>query len=179
MAFRDDFGDPVAANQFGQHIGIAEDKLAEMERIPSYIDGLKRGDGLTQEVMDIWAVRWGEGWQVVWEQLKEARAIVAKRGRDVSAFDEARAAAGDIYINVASGKATRIGNEVHVQWRNNSTQPARDAIEALRKAMPEVVVQQAPVNVDLAPSSSKLFEIGVALGVMGFAAYILYRIFIG
>jgi hypothetical protein len=177
VAFRDDFGDPVAANRFAQHVGIAEDLLEQIERIPRAIEALPRGDGLTQETMDTFAQRWAKGWQDVWDQLHEARGVVAQRGRDTAGYDAAREAAGDIYVDVASGKVTRIGNEVHFSWKAASTQSARHAIAALRTAMPEVVVtKQAPVDVDLEPTSNKLFVIAGALGVLGVFAYLVYRV---
>ena len=87
----------------------------------------------------------------VWEQLQEARALVAAKQRDVTGYDAAREAAGDIYLP-ASGKAIQLGNAVKISWRNASTKPAHDAIAALKAAMPEVVVvAQAPIEVDLTP----------------------------
>lgn len=178
MAFRDNLDDPAAANRFAQHVGIAEDALEEIERIPRYIDEIPRdqGDGLSQEVMDIWMRRWATGWQNVWEQLREARAIVAQKGRDTTGFDAALAAAGDLYLDVASGKAVRAGNEVHVTWRNNSTVPAHQAIAALRAAMPEVVVvKQAPIAVDLAPTSNKVLYVAGGVAAVALVGYLLYR----
>lgn len=183
MAFRDDFGGQATANQFSQHVGVAEDFLDRIEGIPRRLDGLERGDGITQELMDHFAREWAKGWQDAWDQLQQARDLVAKKGRDTSGYDAARAAAGDIYVDVAVGKAVRAAGEVHVSWRNVPTTTAREAIAALRAAMPEVVVvKHPPLEVDLSPTSHKL--VGIVQALLGFAVlgaigYGLYRLATG
>ena len=179
--FRDNFEDPAVANRFGQHIGIAEDLLEEIARIPKYIEDLGKqdradGTGLTQEVVDIWVRKWSDGWQNCWEQLTQARDLVEKRGRDVSGFDAARTAAGNIFIGAASGRAVRGLGEVHVTWQNVSTQTARDAIASLRAAMPEVVItKQAPLDVNLEPSGNKVVYFLAAAAPLLLIAYLIYR----
>lgn len=176
MAFRDGAFDPAAASRFGQHIGIAEDALEGIEKIPAMIEALPDGTGLTQEVMDIWSRRWAAGWQAVWEQLRDARAIVVQHGRDISVFDAATSAAGNTYdIDVATGKARQVPGAVQVSWQNTSTKPARDAIAALRAAMPEVVVvKHAPLEVDLEPAGNKALLIAGGVGVLGLIVYLIY-----
>lgn len=170
-AFRDNFVNEPA---FAQHIGVAEDLLDEIERIPARIEA---AESMTQEVLDHLARNWAEGWQNTWEQLQEARAIVVARGRDVSAYDAARADAGDLFLDVAGGKAVHLYKETHFTWKNQSTRPARTAIAALRAAMPEVIVtKQAPVDVDLSMSRGKLLQIVGVVAGLAVVMYVLYRV---
>jgi hypothetical protein len=182
--FRDDFGDPAAANQLGQHIGIAEDQLVMIEALPARLEQVRDGRGMTNELMGLLARQWAQGWERAWQQLEEARALVAQRGRDVKAFDAARAAAGDIWNDVAKGRAVAAGNSVHWTWENVSTQPARDAIAALRMAVPEVVVvQPAPLDasaMDLSPTSHKVvqaLQVVGGLALAGFVIWVLMHLF--
>ena len=180
-AFRDDFGEPGAANQFSQHIAVAEDQLDMIEALPRRLEAITDGRGLTNELLAHLAREWALGWERAWTQLEEARALVMRRGRDVSAFDAARTEAGDIWNDVAKGKAAAIGNTVHMTWQNVSTRPARQAVAALRAAMPEVVVvKQAPIEVDLRPGSHKVVEmlqIAGGIAVVGLVIYLVYRAF--
>lgn len=181
--FRDDFGDPAAANQLGQHIGIAEDQLANIEALPARLEQITDGRGLTNELLGMLALQWAQGWERAWQQLEEARALVAARGRDVTAFDAARTAAGDIWNDVAKGRAVSDGTHVHWKWQNVSTKPARDAIAALRLAVPEVVVSEpAPMpDVDLSPSSHKVvaaLQVLGGLAIAGLAVYVVLHLFI-
>lgn len=180
--FRDDFGDPAAANQLGQHIGIAEDQLAMIEALPARLHQIRDGRGMTNELLALLAREWAQGWERCWQQLEEARELVARRGRDVKAFDTARAAAGDIWNDVAKGRAVGDGTRVHWSWENVATQPARDAIAALRMAVPEVVVvTAAPVeNVDLSPGSHKVvqaLQIAGGLAIVGLVIWVLAHLF--
>ncbi len=63
-----------------------------------------------------------------------------------------------------------------MSWRNTSTKPARNAIAALRAAMPDVVVvKHAPIEVDLEPTGNKVLVIGGVVGVLALIAYLIYR----
>ena len=180
--FRDDFGDPAAANQLGQHIGIAEDQLAMIEALPARLEQIRDGRGMTNELLALLAREWAQGWERTWQQLEEARTLVVARGRDVRGFDAARTAAGDIWNDVAKGRAVAAGNSVQWTWQNVSTEPARDAIAALRTAVPEVVaVQTAPIDVDLSPSSHKVVaaaQIVGGLAILAGAVYVLLHLFV-
>ncbi len=119
---------------------------------------------------------WSKGWQACWDHLQQARDVVAKRGRDVSGFDCARAAVGNVFTDAASGKAACGLAEVTVTWRNAPTERATDAIAALRAAMPDVVVtKQAPLEVELAPSSNKVLVILAVIAGLALATYLIYR----
>jgi hypothetical protein len=175
-----DVGDPAADSRFAQHIGIAEDALEDVEKVATFVRQFLEGglaEGITQETLDAWGRRFRQGWESTWDQLKEARKIAVAKGRDVAEFDLALALAGDLYLGVAEGTAVEVGNRVHLKWKNVSTQPARDAIAALRAAMPEVVVvKQAPVEVDLAPSSNKAIVIAIVVGIVALLGYFIYRV---
>ncbi len=174
MVFRD--GDHVGAAQFGQHVAVAEDILDTIETIPQRI--ASADEGVSQEVMDVWAREMAMGWENVWTQLQEARAIVVARGREVGAFDAARTRAGDIWNDVAVGKSVTVGNEVHMKWRSVPTSTAREAIAALRAAMPEVVVmKQAPIDVDLRGTGSKVLDAAYVVGGIAVALAIVYFIY--
>jgi hypothetical protein len=74
---------------------------------------------------------------------------------------------------------------VHWTWENVSTQPARDAIAALRMAVPElVVVQPPPVDasaMDLSPASHKVvqaLQIVGGLAILGLAIWVLLHLFL-
>ena len=138
MVFREGPIDGVSANLFSTHIGIANDAIERIEALAQRIATIDAA--ANQATMDSLAHSWSKGWQDVWDQLGEARAIVVRFGRDVSKFDEARAAAGDIYLDAASGRAVRDGRYTHITWKNKSTGYARLAIAALSAVMPEVVV---------------------------------------
>ena len=172
-------GDSQSAYEFSQHLGVAEDQLEQIEAIPRRIEALKSGTGVTQALMDGLALQYAKGWEALWDQLQAAREVCHKLGRDVSAYDAARAAAADIYVDVAKGSAFKLGNRVEIKWRNRPTTSAHAAIEALRTAMPEVVVvKQAPIDVDLRPSSHKVVELVqvlIGLGVLLAIAYAIYR----
>jgi len=175
-AFRDQL-DPGVSMRFTQHIGIAEHWLEEIEKIPAHVDSLERGDGITQAVMDTWARKWAKGWEDCWDQLREARGIVASQGRDTSAFDAAFASAGDIYLETAQGKATRVDRTVYITWQNTPTTSAHTAISALRAAMPEIVAtKHVEEHVDLQSSSSKVLGIVVGVVAILVAVFLVYKI---
>jgi hypothetical protein len=149
MVFREGPLDGVSANLFSTHVGIANDALVRIEELTQRIARL---DGaVAQDAVDRWAHEWSKSWQDAWDQLGEARAIVVRLGRDVSRFDEARAAAGDVYLDAASGRAVSVGRTTHVSWQNRSTTSARLAVAALCAVMPEVVV----VGVQPVPAAPK------------------------
>lgn len=171
--------DPKSAHEFSQHLGVAEDQLAQVEEMLKRIDALNSGTGAPQIAMDELALAYSKGWEALWEQLQSARELCRKSGRDLRAYDAARTAAADIYVDVAKVTARHLGDRVQIKWQSRSTLPAHAAIAALRAAMPEVVVvKQAPIDVDLRPSSHKVVEVIKVL--LGFAvlvaiAYVIYR----
>jgi len=173
---------PGSANVFATHIGLARDALAQVERIPALVANLKTGKGVDQGLMDMYVHEFSKRWETVWDQLQQARQIAANTHRDVSAFDAARAAAGDIYLP-AEGKTISTYDQVHINWRSASTQPAHDAIAALMAAMPEVdVVEEAPIEADLRSSGRKFIDgltVAFSFGVVALVVYGLYRAFTG
>ncbi|HEU0030197.1 MAG TPA: hypothetical protein VFQ53_06185 [Kofleriaceae bacterium] len=123
--------------QFAQHIGIARSLLEQYVTIPTRLAAVRRDDveQLAQEARIAW-----EG---VWEQLAQARAIVADLGRDVSAYDAARASAGDVFHAVKVDATWDPGGRSSITLSAAPTAPAEHAIAALVAAMPEHVVSEA------------------------------------
>ncbi|MEO8841906.1 MAG: hypothetical protein ABI704_10075 [Kofleriaceae bacterium] len=144
---------------------------------------LKTSKGVNQHLIDAFVNAFARSWETVWDQLKEARAIVAARHRDASAYDAARTAAGDIYLPATGTALDQMDRTVKITWCSASTKPAHDAIAALKAAMPEVViVEQAPIQVDLRSSSKKLVDAAAVVGTLGvvlLVVYGLYRAFKG
>lgn len=149
MVFREGPIDGASARLFATHVGIAIDALDRIEVLTRRVSTLDGGVG--QDTMDHWAYEWSKNWQDAWDQLGEARAIAARVGRDVSRYDEARAAAGDIYVDVASGRALTVARVTHMTWQNRSTLPAKRAIAAFRSAMPKVII--------VAPDTPRVVEV--------------------
>ncbi len=166
------------AHAFSQHLGVAEDTLEHVESIPRRLEALANGP-VTQPLLDGLAQQFAQGWETVWDQLQSARDVCRRMGRDVTAYDTARAAVGDIYVDVAQGRAVTLGNRVEVTWKNVPTSTARAAIAALRAAVPEVVVvKQAPLDVDLRSTGAKaLTGLYALLGVVALfsAIYAIFR----
>lgn len=75
----------------------------------------------------------GEAWGNLWVQIEEARAIVARLGRDLGPFEAERVRAGNPYL-IAAGM-TRVDQGMLAA--------TTAAIAALRAAVPEVVIPVA------------------------------------
>ncbi|HEY4178425.1 MAG TPA: hypothetical protein VGM90_16375 [Kofleriaceae bacterium] len=73
-------------------------------------------------------------WRDLWEQLDQARGVIIQLGRDSALFDAARVRAGDPLL-VAGGV---------VPLSEPMREAARDAITALRAAVPEIVIPEPP-----------------------------------
>jgi hypothetical protein len=144
-AYRGDHRPLVA---FAQHVGVAEELLGQFKGIPDRLDG----EQVTQDVLDLLKAEARVAWEGLWDHLGQAREIARSIGRDVGAYDEARRIAGDIWlraIDVDIGPWQRTfsgGRSRAITWRNAPTEPATDAIEALRAVVPEaaVLVASAP-----------------------------------
>jgi len=124
MAYREEDRSELAA--FKQHIEIAETLLGVNADLSEQLVSDTDDDGELRRAR-------GETWGNLWEQLVQARTIVARLGRDVGPFDAERARAGNPY-HVAAGMA-RIEEPMRVA--------TRAAIDALRVAIPEVVIPVA------------------------------------
>lgn len=170
--------DPGVAMRFRAHIGVAEGELERIESIPARLDALPSGDGISQSLMEELALDWAKGWENAWTQLAEARAVVVAAGRDTSAYDAARAAAGDIYLHTAKGTAVRLGNSVQLTWRNGGTRTARDASAALRTAMSDVPFepQAPPIQFDLRSSGAQTLQYVLYAAGALLATYLVFRL---
>ena len=121
-----------ALTAFEKHISIAEallNTIAEIsDRLVTYNDTeLKRSRG--------------DAWSDLWEKLQQARSITLRLGRDVTAFDAICARLQDPYM-----VAAQLG-PIREEMRSS----AIEAIEALRLAVPEVVI---PSSLKMAPTAA-------------------------
>ena len=85
--------DPRVSAAFGQHLGIATALLEQFTQLPQRMGGA-RPDEIRELEQEARAT-----WENLWEQLGQARAIAKALGRNVDAYDVARAAAGDIWLH--------------------------------------------------------------------------------
>lgn len=141
---------------FAQHVGIAEGCLEDLGPL------LRRFEASLPMALEInlseLELQIGTAWEAVWNQLDQARALAAKHGRDVAAFDRARAEVRDRSVGaVRSRVAYRAPTEFPrgQQLVFSASGPAivyylpeaplaRTAAAALRTAVPEVVIPEAP-----------------------------------
>lgn len=135
-AYRDDH---TALRDVAQHLGIAAELLRQFEWIP------RRVTGTTREDLDQLAYEARVAWEGLWDQLGQARALARGLGRNVAAYDRARAAAADIWLAACElkvGGSERVlgGYRYTIVWKHAPVQPAREAITALRRAVPEAGV---------------------------------------
>jgi hypothetical protein len=129
--------------EFEQHMGLAIELLEQFEQMPKRVVGAS-----IQELHDLEREAC-QAWENLWDQLRQARAIATSLGRDTRAYDTARAAAGDIWLNAADVKVgawqySGHGETRTITWHTASTAPAKSAIRVLRAAVPEVVVHRSP-----------------------------------
>jgi hypothetical protein len=151
-AYRDD---PAGLRDLGQHLSIATALLEQFTAVPAR---LARGGELREDVSRDARVAW-EG---LWEQLDQARALALGLGRNVAAYDRARAAAANIWLGAAEvrqGPTERVlgGYRQTYVWKHAPTRPAIDAIVALRRAVPEAApplpLKQARVDLRIRPGN--------------------------
>jgi hypothetical protein len=136
--------DPQIYTEFAQHLGLAIELLDQFEQMPKRVPGASIHElhELEREAC--------QAWENLWDQLRQARALATSMGRDTSAYDTARGAAGDIWLTAADVK---IGAWQHhgrgqtrtITWRTVPTAPAKTAIKLLRAAVPEFVVHRSPL----------------------------------
>lgn len=148
-AFRDQ--DRSELEVFKKHVEIAESLLDAIGEMTQYIFN----------VSELRRMR-GESWRDLWEQLDQARVIVEHLGRPIEAFDSERARAGDPY-HVGAGI---------MPITQSMERATRAAIDALRTAVPEIVIPKPRTNdahahpapfetgaVEPSPPSSSLFSV--------------------
>ncbi|MBA3397391.1 MAG: hypothetical protein H0T89_32495 [Deltaproteobacteria bacterium] len=120
MAYRES-ADTSELAAFANHISIAETLLnVNLELLEQL--GLQEEAELRRAYL--------QSWGDLWEQLDQARAIVVRLARDVSAYQVARARAGDPYL-VAAGM---------IRINEAMREATVTAIATLRACVPEVVV---------------------------------------
>ncbi len=134
-AFRDQ--DRSELEDFKKHVEIAESLLDAIAEMTEYI----------ADASELRRMR-GESWRDLWEQLDQARSILARLGRSTDAFDRERAKAGNAY-HVGAG-ITPIKQPME---RATSA-----AIDALRAAVPEIVISAPRADAHLPPSDTGIVE---------------------
>ncbi len=166
--YRDDHR-PI--QQFAQHIGVAEELLAQFESVPR-----RFANDISQDSLEQLKGEAHGAWEGVWEHLRHANEIVRAMGRSASGYAGARAMAGDIYVGAID---VRVGPWEHgyggkrrtISWRNAPTQPA---VDALRAAVPEVVViRTVAPQVDLR-SHGWLLDWWAGLVLLGIAGVVIW-----
>jgi hypothetical protein len=155
--------DPRLLADIGAHLGLATALLDQFVAIPKRMSSTKREElrALEQEARTAW-----EG---LWDQLGQARELVRTLGRDISAYDVARRAAGDIWLDAARADrhTTYSGRTTIITWYAAPTAPAKAAIEALRAAVPEVVVSEPPPqDLELQPMRKRIEEYGPVVVIL-------------
>jgi hypothetical protein len=152
--------DLQALAEFSQHLGLAIALLDQFQLIPQRMGGAKP-DQLRELEHEA-----RTAWENLWAQLGQARTIAQTLGRDTKPYDVARRAAGDIWLDAAAVEFGPwqhhvAGHRRSVSWRSAPVAPARAAIEALRAAVPEVVVADpAPQNLELRGAYKRVTEYG-------------------
>ncbi len=163
--------DPQASTAFGQHLGIATALLEQFTQIPQRMGGA-RPDEIRELEQEARAT-----WENLWEQLGQARAIAKSLGHNVDAYDVARAAAGDIWLHaveVSFGPWERVagGQRRTVVWKSAPLEPARQAIQALNAAMPQVVISEPPPeDIDLRSGYKRIATYGPLAIIAAAVAY--------
>jgi hypothetical protein len=135
---------------FAQHISIAETLYVEFTSYPGRVQAMLKQKDFSTELLSELQWQGAAAWERLWEQLRQARDIAARLGRDVTSFDIARKRAGDIWgggtsleLGAWQGAGQRQRGRL-VTWRAAPHEPARAAIAAMRAAIPEVVIPKAP-----------------------------------
>lgn len=173
--FRDE--DHGQTRAFAQHIGIARSLLEQLADIPTRMDQVYADDveQLAREARVLW-----EG---AWEQLAQARTIVAGVGRDVSGYDDARASAGDIFHAVKVESQWDPVRSTTLTYSAPSVHSARRAIDALCAQMPAFVVSDPPPlgDVEVRPGrrlanwAERYFWL-LAIAVVAIIALVVWRV---
>lgn len=102
-----------------------------------------------ENVDELWRTQ-REAWGNLWSQLNDARSIVADLGRDLTGFDEIRQSIGDVHSQAAGLTPLNKG----------MLRAASNAINALRAAVPEIVVPQAAQSDYRNPTQYKYIPVG-------------------
>lgn len=131
--------DPRALAELRTHLGLATALLEQFVEIPRRLSPAAREElrQLEHEARN--------AWESLWDQLGQARNLARALGRDTTAYDAARRAAADIWLDAARIDVhSEYGKGSTYTWRCAPTEPAQRAIDALRAAVPEIVVSEPP-----------------------------------
>jgi hypothetical protein len=147
----------LALQQFGQHLSIAYDLADELVTCLHQYERAIRFNMV--ESAETARTEVGRRWETMWSQLDDARTLAARRGRDVSSYEQARTAAKDLSSGAADlevGEWLDAGFNAYkrtVRYRIPRLDPAIAAIGALAAAVPEVPITRQPEAPDLRSGS--------------------------
>jgi hypothetical protein len=154
--------DPRVLADLAAHVGLATALLDQFVAIPKRMSAAKREElrALEREART--------AWESLWDQLGQARELVRALGREVSAFDAARRSAGDIWLDAARvDLRTAYGGHTTFTWHTAPIAPAKAAIEALRAAVPEVVISEPPPqDLELQPLRRRVEQYGPVVALV-------------
>lgn len=150
-------GDTAWFQPFAQHVAIAAGCLEDTNPLAQRFaaSAAFASEGTLLEL----CTQVGAAWETLWLQLDQARALAARAGRDVSAYDAARAQVRDrspraIRFDLSSyhpasfppGRqlAYRASGDTAILYYVPEETLAHAALAALRAAAPEVVIPEPP-----------------------------------
>lgn len=159
--------DPRLLADIGAHVGLATALLDQFVAIPKRMSVAKREELRTLEHEARTA------WESLWDQLGQARELVRRLGRDITAYDAARRSAGDIWLDAARvDMHSAYGRGTTFTWHTAPVAPAKAAIEALRAVVPEVVVSEPPPqDLELQPMRKRIEQYGPVVAIVAAVAW--------
>lgn len=165
--------DHMAIRQIGQHLSIALDIAKELVPLGQR---LERALAIkAAESAQTYGAEVGPRWEQFWAQLEDACRIAASRGRNVTAYEQAREAARDLspaasYVEVEPWtEAGYNAKQRNVWFRIPVLAAIPLALEALSAAVPEAEIETQPEVPDLqgrrVPWKWLLLALVVGLGI--------------
>jgi hypothetical protein len=165
--------DHLAIRRIGQHLSIALDLAKELvplgQRLAHAIESR------AAESAQAYGAAVGSRWEQFWSQMEDACRIAASRGRDVSAYDQARERARDLspaaaYVEIEPWTDAGYNAKKRTVWfRMPAITAVPLALEALEAAVPEAEIESQPPAPDLRgrrlPWRWILLAIVIALGI--------------
>jgi len=167
---------PASVGTFSTHISIAAELVEQFIELPARMSGASEDQirDLHQEARTVW--------ENLWDQLRQARDLAVALDRDVSSYDAARTAAGDIWQNavevtVGPWEPTFNGKRRTVTWRSAPLGPVKRAVDALLDAVPEaeIVHHAPPDDIELRSGYKWLSSYGAIIAVVAIIGYVVYR----
>ncbi len=165
--------DHMAIRQIGQHLSIALDLAKELVPLGQRLE--RAIEIKAAESAQTYGAEVGSRWEQFWAQLDDAYRIAASRGRDVSAYEQAREVARDLspaasYVEVEPWTDAGYNAQKRNVWfRIPVIDAVPAALKALAAAVPEAEIETQPPAPDLRgrrlPWKWILLAIVVGLGI--------------